>query len=93
MGLNQGAIGNTLGAHIGKKGKMKKKILLPNPRPPKLKKKTNQGTFDWYKWVVISSLPPICNPSFSFMGRVVKLWMSEICLQGHILSIIGGEHL
>jgi hypothetical protein len=28
--------------------------------------------FDWPRWVAISSLPPICIQSFSFMGGVGK---------------------
>jgi hypothetical protein len=31
---------------------------------------TNQN--DWSKWFAISSLPPICSPSFSLMGEVWK---------------------
>ncbi len=54
--------------------------------------------FDWSKWVAVSSsLPPDCNPNFSFMDGVgkkwvTKTWMWEIFLQGHILGI-GGDAL
>jgi len=48
---------------------------------------------DTSAWFGISSMSPICSPSFSFMGGVEKInkqinkagiW--EIFLQGHILS-------
>jgi hypothetical protein len=29
-------------------------------------------SFDWSRWVAISSLIPICSPNFSFMGGVGK---------------------
>jgi len=46
---------------------------------------------DWSRWLAISSAPPICFPSFSFIGGVAKeyitkTWMCKILSQGHILS-------
>jgi hypothetical protein len=40
MGLKQGAMGNTLGAQIGNKGKMKK---YPPPRPHLLQKEKTRA--------------------------------------------------
>jgi hypothetical protein len=42
IGLNQGAIGNTLGAHIGNKGKMKKNPPPEISNPQNLKEKKSR---------------------------------------------------
>jgi hypothetical protein len=49
-------------------------------------------SFDWSKWFAISSLPPTCSPSFSFMGGVgqklvTKTWMWEIFCKVTYLSV------
>jgi len=44
----------------------------------------------WSRWVAISSLPPICGPSFSFMGRVRKKKRTKLkCEKCRILSTAG----
>jgi hypothetical protein len=49
---------------------------------------------DWSKWFAISSPPPNCCHSFSFVGGVAKeyitkTWMWKIFSQGRILSTAG----
>jgi hypothetical protein len=33
---------------------------------------------DWFRWFVISSPPPICYPSFSFIGGVAKEYITTL---------------
>jgi hypothetical protein len=54
-------------------------------------------TFDWSRWVAISSLQSLCSPSFSFKSEVGKKRTTQLgneksYLQGHILSSIGYAH-
>ncbi len=54
-----------------------------------VRKECNKSDFlhlvhDWSRCFAISSLPPICNPSFSFMGGVVKKKIDK--------NIVAGSH-
>jgi hypothetical protein len=44
---------------------------------------------DWSKWFVISSLPPICCPSFSFIGGVAKEYFKRLGCEKYIRASPG----
>ncbi len=42
---------------------------------------------DWSMWFAISNFPPICSPSFDFMGRVEKIQIIKLGWEKHFCKV------
>ncbi len=43
---------------------------------------------DWSKWFAINSPPPICSPSSSFMGGVIKEYITKLRCEKYFCRVI-----